>query len=111
MKITKMTTAALIAMLAGTVSMNAQYAESNGTINQRKFNQQERIGQGVRSGELTRGETRHVEHQEHAINREERNMRAANGGHLTRSDCRVLDAQQNHMSHEIARDKHNDRVR
>jgi hypothetical protein len=76
-------------------------------INQRKADQQARIGQGVRSGQLTGKETAHLEHQEHAINHEERNMRAQDNGHLTKQDRSVIHAQQNQESRRIYRDKHN----
>src|SRR5580698_3257758 len=56
------------------------------TINERKTNQQDRIAQGVKSGELTAGETSHLEHQEAGINKEERGMRAQDNGHLTKQD-------------------------
>lgn len=80
-------------------------------INQRKYGQQRRIANGVRSGELTRGETRGLERQERGINREERGMRAQDHGRLTRQDRATLHRQQNQESRRIYRDKHNARVR
>ena len=77
------------------------------SIAARKGDQQGRIAQGDRSGQLTGRETSHLEHQEHAINHEERNMRAQDGGHLTRSDKATLSRQQNAESRRIDRDKHN----
>ncbi|HYK34793.1 MAG TPA: hypothetical protein VEV40_02445 [Alloacidobacterium sp.] len=79
-------------------------------INQRKENQQDRIGQGVKSGQLTAGETAHLEKQESAINREEHNMRAQDNGHLTKQDRKTIHQQQNQESRRIYRDKHNARV-
>jgi hypothetical protein len=79
-------------------------------INQRKENQQDRVAQGVRSGQLTAGETSRLEHQEAGINREERGMRAQDNGHLTKSDRATLHQQQNQESRRIYRDKHNSRV-
>ncbi len=55
-------------------------------INQRKVDQQDRIANGVKSGQLTAGETSRLEHQEAGINREERGMRAQDNGHLTKQD-------------------------
>ncbi len=104
----KLTVFALAATL--TVATAAMAQENNATINARKNYQQDRIGQGVRSGELTPREAQHLEHQEGAINREEHNMRAANNGHLTRGDRAVLQHQQNQESRRIYRDKHNGRV-
>ena len=85
--------------------------ENSATINQRKANQQERIGNGVKSGQLTAGETSHLEHQEAGINKEERGMRAQDNGHLTKQDRRTLTKQQNQESRRIYRDKHNSKVR
>jgi hypothetical protein len=80
-------------------------------INARKTDQQERIGQGVKSGQLTAGETSRLEHQEAGINREERGMRAQDNGHLTRTDRKTLHQQQNQESRRIYRDKHNGKTR
>ena len=85
-------------------------AQSNATINQRKENQQDRIGQGVKSGQLTAGETAHLEKQEAAINHEEKAMRAQDNGHLTKADRKLINQQQNQESKRIYRDKHNKRV-
>ena len=77
------------------------------TINQRKENQQDRIAQGIKSGQLTAGETSRLEHQEAGINKEERGMRAQDNGHLTKSDKALINKQQNQESKRIYRDKHN----
>jgi hypothetical protein len=76
-------------------------------INQRKTDQQDRIAQGVKSGQLTAGETSHIEKQEAGINKEERGMRAQDNGHLTKTDRKTLHQQQNQESRRIYRDKHN----
>ena len=76
-------------------------------IGQRKVDQQDRIAQGVKSGQLTAGETSRLEHQEAGINKEERGMRAQDNGHLTSRDRKTLHAQQNQESRRIYRDKHN----
>ena len=80
-------------------------------INQRKADQQGRIANGVKSGQLTAGETSRLEHQEAGINREERGMRAQDNGHLTKQDRQTIHAQQNQESRRIYRDKHNAAVR
>jgi hypothetical protein len=109
---------ARLALIASfTLAPAAVFAQSTPTpsqhdynINQRKTDQQGRIAQGVRSGQLTAGETSRLEHQEAGINREERGMRAQDKGHLTRSDRRTLHQQQNQESRRIYRDKHNGKV-
>jgi len=80
------------------------------TINQRKENQQDRIANGVQSGQLTAGETRNLETKESALNREEHGMRAADNGHLTAADRATLNHQQNKLSRQIYNKKHNGRV-
>ena len=77
-------------------------------IAQRKTNQQQRIGQGVRSGQLTPGETHRLEGQERGVNQEERGMRSQDNGHLTAQDRHTVARQQNQESRRIYRDKHND---
>ena len=81
------------------------------TIHQRKVNQQQRIHQGVKSGELTKHEARNLEKKEHALNKEERNMRKMDGGKLTKQDRKTLNQQQNQVSKQIYKDKHNKRKR
>jgi hypothetical protein len=80
-------------------------------INQRKVAQQDRVANGVKSGQLTAGETARLEHQEAGINKEERGMRAQDNGHLTKQDRATIHAQQNQESRRIYRDKHNAAVR
>lgn len=77
------------------------------TIQQRKEKQQDRIGQGVQSGQLTAGETSNLEKKEASINQEERDMRKLDNGKLTNSDKKTLNQQQNQLSNRIYRDKHN----
>jgi hypothetical protein len=77
------------------------------SIAQRKDNQQDRIAQGIDSGEMTTGETKNVETKEAALNKEEHTMRSEDDGHLTAADHAKLDNQQNHLSNKIYDDKHN----
>ncbi len=77
-------------------------------IHDRKENQQDRIAQGVKTGELTPHETANLERKEAAINRETRNDRQANGGTLTPGEKAKVNQQQNKMSRQIYRDKQND---
>ena len=77
------------------------------TVAQRKENQQDRIAQGVKSGQLTAGETANLESKEAAINGETRADRAANGGKLTPAEKQQVNRQQNHLSNQIYQDKHN----
>jgi hypothetical protein len=77
------------------------------TINQRREFQQQRIAQGVRSGQLTARETYRLERREASIGREERQMRSANNGRLNHADRVALNHRLNRTSRAIYRDKHN----
>jgi hypothetical protein len=77
------------------------------TVAERKENQQDRIAQGVKSGQLTAGETSNLETKEAAINGETRADRAANGGKLTQAEKQQVNQQQNQLSKQIYNDKHN----
>jgi hypothetical protein len=102
--------AALIAL-----SVPAAFAQQSTTstttdpqsIAQRKDNQQDRIAQGINSGQLTAGETKNLETKEADVNKEEHTMRSEDDGHLTSADRTKLDNQQNHLSNQIYTDKHN----
>jgi hypothetical protein len=77
------------------------------SIAQRKENQQDRIANGVKSGQLTAGETANLETKEAAINGETKADRAANGGKLTAAEKAKVNKQQNNLSKQIYTDKHN----
>jgi hypothetical protein len=80
---------------------------SSQSINQRKENQQDRISQGVKSGQLTAGETTNLESKEAGINKQEQNMRSQDNGHLTTADKDKLTREQGNLSNQIYQDKHN----
>jgi hypothetical protein len=81
----------------------------NGQVGQRRENQQDRIANGVRSGQLTAGETAKLENKEQGVNREVAGMRQANGGKLTGADKTAVNQQQNKLSKQIYNKKHNAR--
>jgi hypothetical protein len=82
-------------------------AKQDPSIAQRKENQQDRIGNGVKSGQLTAGETANLENKEAAINGEEKADKAANDGKLTGAEKQKINQQQNKLSNQIYQDKHN----
>ena len=78
-------------------------------VDRREDRQQERIGQGVESGQLTPGETAHLEKQEQRIDSQVKTERAENGGHLTAAERRQVNREQNRESRRIYAAKHNAR--
>ncbi len=76
-------------------------------VGQRQENQQDRIAQGVKSGQLTAGETTHLEKNQARINRQIHQERKENGGKLTPQERAQINHEQNHQSKQIYRAKHN----
>ena len=76
------------------------------TIQQRDKNQQGRIANGIKSGELTPNEASHLEGQEKKLNNEVKDMREDNGGKLTAADKTKVTNQENHLSRQIYNQKH-----
>jgi hypothetical protein len=78
-------------------------------LNQREHNQRERITQGVRSGELTRPETRRLARGEIKLHRNE--AIAKSDGVVTPAERARLQAEANNMSTRIYRQKHDEQTR
>ncbi len=72
-------------------------------VNGRLENQNRRINQEVREGELTRSQANQLHREDHAIRQEERAMSRLNGGHITRSEQKALNQQENTVSRQIGR--------
>src|SRR5271163_1395075 len=74
-------------------------------VNGREENQQQRIGNGVKNGTLTPGQTANLERLETSVqNREKRDMSEHNG-HLTKAEQKGINRQQNRISKSIYKDK------
>ena len=80
-----------------------------GRVGKRQIHQQKRIHQGVKSGELTWGETRKLERQQVRVQRTKR--RVWSDGNLTPGERVHLEKMQDRSSHRIYRLKHNDVTR
>jgi Tfp pilus assembly protein FimT len=107
MRYTKVLLAGILALLAIPAFSQSSPAP---VVGQRKENQQDRIANGVQSGQLTAGETKNLEKKEAGLNAEENRMEKRDNGNLTARDKARLNRQQNRLSGQIYRDKHNARV-
>ena len=76
----------------------------------RQKNQQKRINQGVKSGELTKKEVLKIEAKEAKLHREIRKDRRDGGG-LTPKERAKINKKQNKLSKEIYKDKHDKQKR
>jgi uncharacterized protein HemX len=72
-------------------------------VNQRLGNQNQRINQERREGEINQRQAAQMHQQDRQIRREERLMAQQNGGHINRQEQRVLNQQENQVSREIGR--------
>lgn len=103
-KFSMITTIALI--ITGFVFVNSASA---GRAAKRQINQQKRIHRGVKSGEITKKEFKHLERQQVRLQKSKK--RALSDGKLTGREKRKLEHLQDKASRHIYRAKHNDRDR
>ncbi len=99
-------------LLAGSLLLGSLSALAQSTydprIDAREQEQQQRIQQGVQSGQLTRGEANRLERQQAHIQATEDRMKA--DGRLTRAERAKLTRMQNRASDNISYKKHNNRI-
>lgn len=103
MKSTAMS-ALLTALLASLIALPAAAAERERGVNARQRFQQQRIQQGVRQGDLTRGEARHLQREKRDIRREERAFRS--DGRFTATERREVHRDLDRLSRDIRRERH-----
>jgi hypothetical protein len=80
-------------------------------INQRLRDQNARIRQGDRTGQMTRPENWAARAQDNRVRRQEEQDRFSHGGRLTYGERAHLNRELNHNNGRIYRLKHNDRNR
>jgi hypothetical protein len=107
----RLLTASLVSILSATAFLGSVPSASAGTyspgINRRQANQQRRINNGIRSGQLTPRETYRLQRQQANINAQE--ARFKSDGNFSRRERRVINHRLNHASKNIYRAKHNGR--
>lgn len=81
----------------------------NNEVGDRRFNQQQRIANGIRDGQMSPGEATRAENRQANINRQVRADRMANGGRLTGQERQNINRRQNNASRQIYRENHNGR--
>ena len=70
-------------------------------VNNRLANQNRRIHEEVKEGDLTKAQAATLHKDDRQIRGEERAMASQNGGHITKSEQRVLNQQENGVSKQI----------
>ena len=90
--------APLFAQQTDTTTQPTTTQPKEGSVNDRRQDQQDRIANGVKSGQLTAGETKNIEGREANVNREIKDDRQADGGKLTAQERQQVNKQQNNLS-------------
>jgi hypothetical protein len=75
--------------------------------NTREANQDQRISNGLKSGQMTSGEAARADRTQSAIDSQVHNDRAANGGKLTGQERQQVNGEQNAASRQIYNEDHN----
>lgn len=96
--------AAVISSLILTLPGLANAGTRDPLVNKRQDRQEDRIKQGVASGELTKREARRLHRKEHAIKAKEEAYKA--DGTLTATERKDLHQDLNALSKDIKREKH-----
>jgi hypothetical protein len=89
------------------ISAGDRTAGQNYHPNEREANQDQRIANGLRSGQMTSGEAARAERTQSNIDQQVHNDRAANGGKLTGQERQQINGEQNAASRQIYDEKHN----
>lgn len=96
----------VMALIIGTLFTPHVFAQTVGSEVQRDINQENRIEQGLKSGQLSTGEAARLERGEAQINRME--SEALKNGTLSPKEASRIQRAQNRESESINRSKHND---
>ena len=89
------------------ISAADRQAGSHYNPNNREANQDQRISNGLRSGQMTSGEAARADRTQSAIDQQVHNDRAANGGKLTGQEKQQINQEQNAASRQVYNEKHN----
>jgi hypothetical protein len=72
-------------------------------VNNRLANQNQRIKQERKEGEINKAQAHKLHSEDHAIRQEERTMASTNGGHITKAEQKSLNQQENQVSRQIGK--------
>jgi hypothetical protein len=72
-------------------------------VNSRLANQNRRIHNEVKDGQINKAQAAKLHGEDHAIRQEERTMASTNNGHVTKAEQRSLNQQENQVSRQIGK--------
>jgi hypothetical protein len=89
------------------ISTADRSAGKNFNPSTREANQDQRVSNGLRSGQMTSGEAARATANQSRIDQQVHNDRTANGGTLTNQEHQQINREQNNQSRQIYNDNHN----
>jgi hypothetical protein len=109
-----LTIAAVLALAGAAGSAFAQSSSSSAQswssahprraqVNSRLNNQQARITEERKSGQIDKAQAHQLRSEDHSIRKEERTMASTNGGHVTKAEQKSLNQQENQVSKQIGK--------
>jgi len=90
-----------VALMMISVSSFAQTHPRRAEVNHRLENQNDRIHDKVKDGQMSKAEASKLHHEDHQVRQEERDMASQNHGHITKQEQKTLNQQENHISKQI----------
>jgi hypothetical protein len=72
-------------------------------VNQRLANQNRRIHNEVKDGQISKGQAAQLHSEDHSLRQEERTMASHDNSHITKADQRALNQQENAVSKQIGK--------
>jgi hypothetical protein len=99
---------ALVAAFSASVRAEDHFDKTHprrAEVNHRLKNQNKRVKEGVKEGDLTKQQAKHIHKEDRAIRREERRDAAKHGGHITKAEHNKINRQENRVSNQINKDE------
>jgi len=99
-------TAALAGVAGNVLADDTQWQKEHPRreqVNNRLANQNKRIKQERKEGELSKGQAQKLHSEDRAIRKEERTMASTNHGHITKAEQKALNQQENQVSQQIGK--------
>jgi hypothetical protein len=97
---------AALAGIAGNALADTQWQKDHPRrteVNNRLANQNKRIHNEVKDGQINKAQAAKLHSEDHAIRNEERTMASTNGGHITKTEQKALNQQENQVSRQIGK--------
>lgn len=92
--------------LAGNAVADTQWQKDHPRreqVNNRLANQNKRIHNEVKDGQINKAQAAKLHSEDHAIRQEERTMASTNGSHITKAEQKSLNQQENQVSKQIGK--------